>query len=127
MKKTIFYKFPKDLSLRYFVVYYWFTLLAFLFFLFLPFKLLGLILILAVTISGLATLIQENRDILSIHFLNIGLSGTALLYHWQWGFTLFGTHLEHYYCWTIFLVSTFSYVLRLIRLTIGKLYAKQKN
>ncbi len=113
-------KLANDISGSYMGMFYWFSLLAFLFYYYFPFKLIGLTAVITVTWVAVMILFQEKHKIFFVHYLNITLSGLALYYHWHWGFSFWGFHLERYYCWIVLSASIFAYMGRLIVLHKSK-------
>ncbi len=107
-------KLNHDISGAYMGMFYWFSLLAFVFYYYFPFKLIGLTTVIAVTCAAVTILFKEKHRIFCVHYLNITLAGLALLYHWRWGFSFWGLHLERYYCWVVLSASILAYLGRLI-------------
>ena len=109
-------KFANDISGSYIGMFYWFSFLAFLFYYYFPFKLVGITVVVAITWVAIMILMQERHKIISVYYLNITLASLALYYDWHWGFSLWGLHLESYYCWTILVPSILSSLARQVTL-----------
>jgi len=120
MLNTIRKQFSKDISGAYIGMFYWFTLLAFLFYYFFPFKLIGLTAVVTVTWMAIRILFKEKHRIVFVHYLNITLAASALFFDWHWGFSFLGFPLERYYCWVILAGSLFAYLGRFIVLRTRK-------
>lgn len=109
-------KLKDDISSAYIGMFYWFSLLAFLFYYYFPFKLIGLTTVIAVTWVAIMILFQEKHKIFLVHYLNMTLAGLALFFHWHWGFSFWGFHLERYYCLAVLTGSVLAYLGRHITL-----------
>ncbi len=104
----------RDESPAFMMFFYGCGIFAFLFYIYLPFKLIGLMCVGGVTWATFYILFQYGKTIHCVHYVNMILAVLALHYHWQWGFTFFSWHLERYYCWIFLAASIVAYLVSLI-------------